>query len=147
MSIIIKGLASLWKVVSIVPWPQQFVVVNKTFQCRNHRYIVLYLSASLNSVYFPSNVLIVHIRPAFYGNDKTNASGSLQTCYHPYKYLVIGDRSKMVINMLQICFQANFRSMILIIVTPQKRAWIPTKANHFLAITLRSLRIGGKFHL
>ena len=41
------------------------------------------------SVFSFKVVLIVHIRPAFYGNVNTNASESLQTFYDHYKCLAI----------------------------------------------------------
>ena len=95
-------------------------------------------------------VLIVHIRFEFYENVNTNASESLQTSYDHYKCLSINKNDlqlvtnmlRMVTNMLRICFLANFRSMFLIFVKPQNRARMLTKAYEYLAITLRSMRIG-----
>ena len=48
-------------------------------------------------------VLIVHIRPAFYRNVNTNASGSLQTSYDYYKCLANNKNGlTLVTNMLQM---------------------------------------------
>ena len=50
-------------------------------------------------------VLIVHIRPAFYGNVNKNASESLQTSYDHYKCLANNKNGlRLVTNMLRICF-------------------------------------------
>ena len=84
-----------------------------------------YISASLcpMSLFSFNFVLIVHIRPAFYGNVKTNASESLKTsCDHKNDLPTI----RMICDWLLICceyaFLANFRSMFLIVVTTQNRA-------------------------
>ena len=54
-------------------------------------------------------VLIVHIRPAFYGNVNTNASESLKTSYDHYKCLANNKNDlRLVTKMLRICFPSEF---------------------------------------
>ena len=81
------------------------------------RLSLLYLPASVQSAYFPSNLyLLSTFRPAFYGNANTNASESLQTSYDHYKCLtnnknglrLVTNILRTVINMFRICFPSEF---------------------------------------
>ena len=58
------------------------------------------LSNELNSLFSIKFVLIVHIRPAFYGNVNTNASESLQMSYDHYKCLA---KNKNGLRMVTNC--------------------------------------------
>ena len=69
------------------------------------------------SLFSIKSVLIVHIRPAFYGNVNMNASESLQMAYDHYKCIannknglrLVTNMLRMVTNMLQICFPSEFK--------------------------------------
>ena len=76
------------------------------------------ISASLCPMNLFSNKFepIVHICPAFYGNDNTNASESLQMSYDHYKCLannkngwrLVTNMLRIVTNMLRISFPYEF---------------------------------------
>ena len=75
----------------------------------------------------------------------TTTTNALPTIRKAYDWL---NMLQIVTNMLQIyAFLANYRSLFLISVTPQNRARMLMIACECVAITLRSLRIGGELHL
>ena len=112
---------------------------------------VLYLPASVQGVYFPSNLSSLSI----FVLHSTEMSIRMPT--NLYKCLTTTTNALLTIRMacgwfqiccewLQICckyaFLANLRSMFLIFVKPRNRARMLTKAYECLEITLRSMRIG-----
>ena len=85
-------------------------------------------------------VLIVHIRPAFYGNVNKNRSESVQMCYDHYNAMLT---IRMAYEYVAYMLFMDFRSMLLIFASLQTpKEHLRTTANF-----LRSLEIGPELHL